>query len=159
MPSLLPIFQWFADTWLSGFISDSKWLFPAIEGVHIVALALLLGAIFILNLRLFGLVLRTKPLPHLALELAPWILSGLIIILATGFLLFASEATKAYASGPFRVKMVLLFAAIVFHFTIFRILTRADDGVVRPLWNRLAATTSLTLWLGVGLAGRAIGFL
>jgi hypothetical protein len=159
MPSLLPIFQWFANTWISGVISDSKWLFPAIEGVHIVALALLVGAIFILDLRLLGLVLPTKPLPHLARELAPWILSSLIIILSTGLLLFASEAMKAYTSGPFQVKMILLFTAIVFHFTIFRILTRADDGVFRPLWNKLAATTSLMLWVGVGLAGRAIGFL
>src|SRR5262252_5129200 len=112
MSTLLPIFQWFAHTWAATTISDSRWLFPAIEAVHIVALALLCGAILILNLRLFGVTMPGKPMRQLAEELAPWTLISLLIILASGLLLFSSEAMKAYASVPFQVKMLFLFAAI-----------------------------------------------
>lgn len=159
MPSLLPVFQWFDNTSVGAAIRDSSWLFPAIEAVHIVALALLCGAIVILNLRLLGVTLRAKPVSQLARELAPWTLCSLIIILATGVMLFSSEALKCYDSVPFQVKMVLLFAAIVFHFTIYSKLTKADEAHVRPLWSKLAAGVSLLLWFGVGLGGRAIGFL
>ena len=159
MSSLLPIFRWFDETWIGDAINESNWLFPAIEGVHIVALALLLGAIVVLDLRLFGVMLRTKPTAQLYRELAPWILCSLVVILATGLMLFASEALKAYSSGPFQVKIVLLFAAILSHYTIHRKVANADEGHFSPLWAKAAATVSLVLWFGVGYAGRAIGFL
>ena len=51
MNSIFPFFQWLDKTWVNEVINNSSWLFPAIEGVHIVALALLFGAVIILNLR------------------------------------------------------------------------------------------------------------
>ena len=159
MHYLLPIFKFFDKSWIGLLIADSRWLFPAIEAVHIVALALLFGAIIMLNLRLLGLTLTHKPTVQLARELAPWVLCSLIIILVSGFMLFASEAMKAYTSTPFQVKMLFLFAAMIFHYTIHSRLTRVDEAEVSPAWSKLAAVVSLLLWLGVGLGGRAIGFL
>jgi hypothetical protein len=158
MSWLLPIFRWFDKSSVGQLINDTNWLFPGIEAVHIVALALLFGAILILNLRLFGLVLRTKPVPELARELAPWTLCSLIIILISGVLLFSSEAMKSYASVPFQLKMVFLFAAILFHYTFYRKLTQKDESRVNAIWSRTAAVVSVLLWLGVGVGGRAIGF-
>src|SRR5262245_43564057 len=98
MSYLHPIFRWFGDSWVGVTISSSNWLFPALEAVHIVALAMLCGAILMLNLRLFGMTLRAKPMAQLADELAPWTSCSLIIILLTGLGLFSSEAGKAYTS-------------------------------------------------------------
>src|SRR5262245_1696921 len=159
MHYLLPIFKWFDQSWLGVWVSDSKWLFPAIEAVHIVALTVLFGAILMLNLRLLRLILTDKPVAQLAKHLAPWVFCSLVIILASGVLLFSSEAMKSYASVPFQVKMLFLFAAIVFHYTIYGRLTKAQEGDIRPAWYRLAAVLSVALWLGVGVGGRAIGFL
>src|SRR5262249_16666780 len=159
MHHLLPIFKWFDASWMGAVVRDSRWVFPAIEAVHIVALALLFGAILLLNLRLLGLTMTSKPVARLAQDLAPWVLCSLIIILATGVLLFASEALKAYASVPFQVKMLFLFAAMIFHYTIYRWVTKADEAQLSPFWSKLAAVTSILLWLGVGIGGRGIGFL
>lgn len=159
MHYLLPIFKWFDASWMGAFVRDSRWIFPAIEAVHIVALALLFGAILMLNLRLLGLTLTNKPIAQLARDLSPWVLSSLIIILATGILLFSSEALKAYASVPFQVKMLFLFSAVIFHYTIYGWVTRTDEGRISPVWNKLAAILSILLWLGVGIGGRGIGFL
>jgi hypothetical protein len=156
MHSLLPIFKWFDASAMGAWVRDSRWIFPAIEAVHIVALALLFGALLILNLRLLGLTLTYKPVTRLARELAPWIFVSLVIILASGTLLFASEAMKAYASVPFQVKMLFLFAAIIFHYTLYRRATRSDHVAI---WGKLAAVVSILLWLGVGIGGRGIGFL
>ena len=154
--SLLPIFKWFDASAMGAWVRDSRWIFPAIEAVHIVALALLFGALLVLNLRLLGLGLTYKPVARLARELAPWIFVSLVIILSSGILLFASEAMKAYASVPFQVKMLFLFAAIIFHYTLHRRATRSDHA---QIWGKLAAIVSILLWLGVGIGGRGIGFL
>ena len=159
MHYLLPIFKWFDASWMGAFVRDSKWIFPAIEAVHIVALALMFGAILLINLRLLGLSMTHKPVARLARELAPWIFSSLVIILATGILLFSSEALKAYASVPFQVKIVFLFAALIFHYTIYGRVTKADEAAIRPFWNKVAAIISILLWTGVGIGGRGIGFL
>ena len=84
MHHLLPMFKWFDTSAVGLWIRDSRWIFPAIEAVHIVALCLLFGAILMLNLRLLGLALTTKPVAKLAKELSPWVLVSLIIILASG---------------------------------------------------------------------------
>src|SRR5215469_9441812 len=159
MHHLLPIFKWFDASVMGAWVRDSRWIFPAIEAVHIVALALLFGALLVLNLRLLGLTLTYKPVAKLARDLAPWILVSLTIILASGVLLFASEAMKAYASVPFQVKMLFLFSAIIFHYTLYRRVTKSDDRALGPVWGKLAAIVSILLWLGVGIGGRGIGFL
>jgi uncharacterized protein DUF6644 len=84
---------------------------------------------------------------------------NLIIILSSGILLFASEALKAYASVPFQVKMLFLFAAMIFHFTVFTRATKTDDARSSHLWSKVVAIISIALWLGVGIGGRGIGFL
>jgi hypothetical protein len=159
MSFLLPLFRWFDNLWVGRAINDSIWLFPAIEAVHILALALLCGAIVILNLRLFGLTLPGRPVRQVAEELAPWVLVSLVTILASGLLLFSSEAMKAYGSVPFQIKMILLFAAVIFHYSVYSKVVYAGEFEVRPLWSKLAASVSLVLWFSVGLGGRAIGFL
>src|SRR5262249_18119506 len=154
MHYLLPLFKFFDKSWIGKIVSDSRWLFPAIEAVHIVALALLFGAILMLNLRLLGITMTHKSIAQLARELAPWVLCSLIIILTSGFMLFASEAMKAYASVPFQVKMLFLIAAIIFHYTAIKRVTSVDGSRIRSVRNKVVAVVSLALWLGVGIGGR-----
>jgi hypothetical protein len=158
MSFLLPFFQWASNLWVAEWIRKSIWIFPAVETVHIVALAVLFGAIMFVDLQLLGLVRRDTSVRRLEHELRPWTFSSLIVILTTGTLLFTSEATKLYISVPFRIKVVMLFLAIVFNYTIHRRVTDAGDGRLSPVWGKLTAVISLVLWLSVGLAGRAIGF-
>ena len=157
MDSIYPFFKWVDGTWVSKTINDSKWLFPAIEGIHIVALALLVGAVIVLNLRILGIGIRHRPVPELAKELAPWTFCSLIVILVSGVLLFASEATRSYHSAPFRIKIALLVTAIVFHYTISRRIVRRD-GADHSMLAKTAAVFAIALWVSVGFAGRAIGF-
>jgi hypothetical protein len=159
MHQLLPIFKWFDTSAVGLWIRDSRWIFPAIEAVHIVALALLFGAILMLNLRLMGVTLTNKPMSQLARDLSPWVSCSLLIILGTGIMLFSSEAMKSYASVPFQVKMVFLSAAMIFHFGVFSRVAKTDFASVHKIWSKLAAVVSILLWLGVGVAGRGIGFL
>src|SRR5204863_7354460 len=120
MHFLLPLFRWADATWLGETIRASRIYFPIIETFHLLALTLLFGAVIVLNLRLCRIIMKNQPVQQVAQDLSPWAFWSLVVILASGFMLFLSEAMKCYASAPFQVKMTLLFFAIIFHFMILR---------------------------------------
>jgi hypothetical protein len=154
---LLPFFQWCENTGLGAAIRASQWLFPVIESIHLLALALIGGAVLIVNLRLLGLGLRRQPVAQLARDIQPWLVGGLIVMVGTGVPLFLSEAVKCYYSPAFRLKMIFLVPAIVFTFTVHRKVATSQKAV-KPFWSGLVAIVSFTLWSIVGASGRWIGF-
>ena len=156
--SLLHVFTWIERTALGDSIRTSSWLFPVIEAIHLLGLAVVGGAVLIVDLRLFGFGLRRQPVAQLAQDAQRWLILSLMVMIATGSLLFTSEAIKCYYHPAFWMKMTSLFLAILFTFTVRRKVTMADETRVRPLWNKLVALVSITLWAGVGIGGRWIGF-
>lgn len=158
MHFLLPLFQWADATWLGETIRGSRVYFPIIETFHLLALTLLFGAVIVLNLRMCGIIMKNQPTQQVAKDLGPWAFWSLVVILVSGIMLFSSEAMKCYASAPFQVKMVFLFTAIAYHFTIHRKVSRSDREPKRA-WGVIIGAVNFLLWLGVGLGGRGIGFL
>jgi hypothetical protein len=132
------------------------WEFPIVESIHIFALAILVGSIVVIDLRLMGVLMHGWKVAGLARELRPYFNWSLVIILITGVLLFLSEALKAYTNGAFWVKVYLLAAALTFHFTAVRKAAKAEEVSLGT--GRVVGLISLVLWVGVGWAGRAIGF-
>lgn len=158
MSLFLPLFTWADHTAIGMAIRASRWLFPVIEAFHLVALALLGGTVLIVDMRLLGWGLRSRPVSELASDMQPWMVAGLFVMLASGFLLFLSEPTKLYDNLPFQIKMVFLFLAIVYTFTIRRRLLRSNVDLAWPVRSRLAGGVSIALWSVVGFMGRGIGF-
>lgn len=156
--SFKPFFQWSNDSRLGMAIADTIWAFPLIETIHILALTMMFGAIVIIDLRLLGLGMRKQPVALLAKNLEPYMTWGMLIMLGTGYMLFTSEALKCFVNDGFKFKMALLFPAIIFQYTLFRWVTHQDEDKRPMLLGWLVALLSLTLWFGVGVGGRAIGF-
>jgi hypothetical protein len=156
--SLLPFFTWVENSGVGGAIRSSSWLFPFIEAFHLLGLAVIGGAVLVVDLRLFGFGLRRQPVAQLARDAQRWLIGSLLVMIATGSLLFTSEAIKCYYHAAFWFKMTSLLLAIVFTFTVRRKVAMADETRVRPLWSKLVALTSVLLWSGVGIGGRWIGF-
>jgi hypothetical protein len=145
--ALKPFFVWNDKTWLGQAIAGTIWAFPVIETIHILALTMMFGAIVIIDLRMLGLGMKKQPVSVLAKNLEPYMTWGLLIMLSTGYMLFTSEAMKCFINEGFKFKMEVLFPAIIFQFTLFRWITHKDENK-RPM----------ILWFGVGVGGRAIGF-
>jgi hypothetical protein len=156
--NLLPFIEWTASSSLSHTISQSTWAFAVIESIHLLALSVIGGAVLIVDLRLLGFGLRTRTLQEVARDAQPWFIGSWTVMIATGLLLFVSEPQKLYYSTPFEVKMVCLLLATIFALTVRRKVTLAGEGRVSPIWMKLVALVSLTLWFGVGAGGRWIGF-
>ena len=156
--SVLSFFQWCAESALGAAIRDSRWLFPVIEAVHLLGLALMGGLVLLVDMRLMGLSMPRKPEAALAREIQPWLIGTLAVMVTTGVMLYTSEATKLYYNGAFWMKMAFLVPAIVYTFTVRRTVLAAAETRVRPVWGKLVALVSIALWAGVGIGGRAIGF-
>jgi len=155
---LFPFFQWCEASTVGDAIRQSLWAFAVIESIHLLGLAAIGGAVLVVDLRMLGLGLRQQPIAEVARSAHPWFVGSLLVMLVTGVALFLSEAVKCYYSTPFWVKISSLTLAIIFSFTIRRTITLADESRIRPIWYKVVALVSLTLWFGVGAGGRWIGF-
>ena len=153
MALLHPVLAALADTALAEAIRESAVLFPAIETVHVIALALVAGTIAHVDLRLLGLAWRTTPVVDLVRRIVPLTLASFALAALSGLLLFASRA-PAYAANPaFQIKLALLVLAglnaAAFH---------AIPAGASPSHQRAAGLVSLATWSLVIVAGRWIGF-
>ncbi len=152
-------FQALAQSSLGHYMQTSQWAFAIIEMVHLLALAALGGSVLFLDLRLLGVTLRGESAAVISRDLGRILLVSLVVMILSGIGLLSEEAMKCYYSPAFRWKMALLAAAVVFYFTLHRrAALRAEIGVA-SLPQRVIAVVSLLLWLGVGIAGRAIGLI
>jgi hypothetical protein len=146
---------------LSQLLRSSIWLYPLVNTGHVVGIALLFGAIVPLDLRLLG-CWQGIPLDHLARALIPVAITGLVLALATGSLLFATQPLDYVVEPLFGVKLMLLGAAVLNALLLhrssqWRLLSVAAGAQPRLAW-RIAGTLSIVLWLGVITAGRLIGY-
>lgn len=156
--TLLPFFEWCEATAVGEAIRNSVWLFPLVEGIHLLGLAVVGGMVLLVDLRLLGLVLRRQTAADLARDAHPYLVAGLLVMVATGIPLFLSESIKCYYSGAFWVKMYALAAAMIFTFTIRRRVALAGVPGAGTRQGRLVGAVSIALWATVGWGGRWIGF-
>lgn len=156
--SLLEFCRWLQYSAPLHAMRQSPIFFPAIATIHLMGLALIGGAVLVVDLRLLGLALPNQPVAALARDAERWLLRGLAVMASTGILLFMCFATKYYYLTFFWVKMAALVAVIVFTMSVHRRVVMADDADVRPVRSRIVALVSLSLWTLVAVGGRYIGF-
>nr|WP_206022706.1 hypothetical protein [Halomonas bachuensis] len=146
--------NWLADTALAEWVRLSRWGYAAINALHILGIALLLGAIVALDLRLLGWR-RQVPLRELGRLLQPVAAAGLGLAMLAGALLFLADP-RGYAAMPlFLFKLTLIALAIT-----NALLLNLGPGLANatPRRLRLAGMLSLLLWPAVVLVGRFLAF-
>src|SRR5579859_2064499 len=160
--SLEAVLKILYNSGISQWIRQSPAVFPAIESLHVIAIALVFGTIMIVDLRLIGFASHRRSANKLIAELLPVTWSAFALAAATGSLLFISNA-PAYANNTqFRLKLLVMLAAginmAIFHATAYRRITDWDDALQPPTAARIAGVTSLMLWIAVINIGRWVGF-
>lgn len=159
------IAQWSAAleaTTLARELRDSVWAYPLVNTGHIAGIALLVGSIIPLDLRLLG-VWRTVPLAPLWHVLPRTAAAGLLIAITFGLLLFSTRATEYIASPYFLAKMAIVALASVnalsLHLLNTARLSRANVATDAPPRSaRIAAGVSLVGWLAALTLGRLVGY-
>jgi hypothetical protein len=162
MSPLIHLCQWLHDSAIGTSIRESTYAFPIIETAHVLGITLLVGTIAVVDLRLLGILFRRERVSSIVRQVLPLTWSGFVVMFVSGFLLFWSEAEKAYVNPVFRIKLLLLLLVglnpLIFHSTIYRRVAAWDDALVAPLQARVTAVLSLTLWSATIVAGRAIAY-
>jgi len=134
------------------------WTFPIIETIHILALALSVGMIIIFDLRLIGAGMRHAPAGQIMGQLKRWYLLGFGTMVASGVLLFWSEAAKWYRSDSFRLKLLLLLLgglnAVFFEIVYKPRMEQWERGQSPPAGAKACGWCSMILWIGVIGFGR-----
>jgi hypothetical protein len=160
--SVVAFLKWLESTRLAEFIRESEWAFPTIESVHVIALALVVGTIAIVDLRLLGLASTNRSYTGLSREVLPWTWACFGLAVITGSLMFISQPVGYFGNLAFRCKIVLLCLAGI-NMLVFQLITgrgasewRQEHAV--PLVGKIAASLSLALWIAVVFVGRWIGF-
>src|ERR1700722_1134344 len=110
-PSWFPFLAWVDQTHMSQYIKGTTWVFPLVETIHILALAMLLGSLFLIDLRLLGIAIRRWSPAQIVEQLHAFINGSIVVILITGAILFIAEPRKLFDSAAFGPKMIILALA------------------------------------------------
>lgn len=156
------LMQTLYDTSIGVAVRESATLFPWIESTHVLMIAIVVGTIVIVDLRLMGYSSHRRGARQLIVDMLPFTWVAFVFAIITGVLLFLSNATGYYESLPFRLKLLaILIAGInmaIFHLTAYRKIGEWDDRLPTPRAAKIAGITSLTLWILIIFLGRWIGY-
>jgi hypothetical protein len=141
---------------------ESIWAEPVMETVHVLTLALFLGFVILLDLRLLDVTLRRKRVSEVFEQLNPGLFTGFAVMIVTGVLLFIADPVAFYSTLFFKLKMIMLAAAVLnvllFNFTVGRRMREWDQAPRTPWGVKLIGAVSLLLWVSIVTAGRGIAY-
>jgi hypothetical protein len=154
--------QWLSQTPPSRFIQDVLWIIPAVQTVHILAIAIVLSSVAMIELRLFGVVGQSTPMAQTAGRFLPWLWWGTLALAITGLILITAEPGRALTNPAFQLKMALLLVAVgvtvAFHRSVRKRSALWGDSAGSLGILRAAALATLLLWFSIAVAGRWIAY-
>ena len=152
--------DWCDATLISQTIQQSLWLFPVIESLHLLGLALLGGATLVMDARLLNVGLVQQSVTGVARMTWRWLGLGIALMFLTGIPLFLSETEKLYNNDSFWIKMGALTFVLLFTYTVKRrylFSNKLTNGAATSYGSLLGAV-SMSAWFVVAAAGRWVGF-
>lgn len=162
MPQLADLISYLENSRLADNIRENDLLFPFIESVHVLSICLVVGSILAVDLRLLGLASIRRSVSRVTHGILPLTWCAFVVAVASGGLLFISNATKYLGNGFFIAKLFLIGAAglnmAIFYAISAKDLPRWENETRLPLPARLAGGLSILLWVAVVACGRWIGF-
>jgi hypothetical protein len=155
--------EWLAGTDLSNTIQNVSWIIPTVQTVHIVCVAIVISAVFLVDMRILGIFAPTQTLAALSDRFLTWIWWAILVLLITGTLLIIGEPTRSLLNPAFGLKMLMLLIVASLTRVIQRPLAR-DAGYWDASGGRRAAVkgiavASLVLWSCIVFAGRWIAYI
>ena len=123
---------WLATTSPSVFIQEhNAWTIPAIQSIHIVGIAMVMGSVLMIDLRVLGWTWTDQTLQQTTRRFGPWLTGSLWLLLATGLLMIVGEPVRELVTFSFWLKMTLVatgaLVAVIFQRALRRHERRWED--------------------------------
>jgi hypothetical protein len=163
LQSLLAFCDWLASTPFSQTLQNIAWVIPAVQSVHIISIAVVMGSVGLINLRLLGVSARSESVAGLTSRLLPAVWVALVVLLLSGSLLAIAEPVRSLANPAFQAKMLMLLCVATLTLFYQHVL-RGDVAFwelspARRATAKMTAVVSLVLWVGIIFAGRWIAYM
>ena len=143
-----------------GKFMHTRWAWPAAESVHFIGLSMLVGMIFLFDLRLLGLA---KRISIAALhKLVPWGVLGYTLNLVSGSFFLMAEPDQYIYNPAFHFKMLFMGLAglnvLAFYLIMARRTMGPGAGDEAPRGAKMIAAASVCLWISIIVCGRLLTF-
>ena len=158
---MVSLATWLEASRLSVFVNTTDWVWAICETLHFIGMALLIGCVGVLDLRMLGVgkQLAVRPLHRLI----PYGIAGFTLNMVTGILFFVAIPRQYMFNIAFILKMSLIAIAgtnvLVFYGTVYKAAEQLGPGDDAPLKAKITAAVSLVAWFGVMYFGRMLPFI
>jgi len=150
--------EWLSTTFLSVFIQNhNSWAIPTIQSIHIVGIAIVLGSVFMIDLRLLGWAGMDQTLRQTTARFGPWLTGALWLMLATGILMVIGEPVRELITFSFWLKMFLVAVGTVIAVIFQRAVRKRELASASGPLKSLAILTFL-IWACIIVLGRLIAY-
>ncbi len=153
---------WLAATPLSVMIGSTRWVVPMVQTLHILAIAIVLSSVLMIELRVLEWAGTSQSTNQVARRFLPWVLGSLAVLAITGALLIVSEPQRSLVNSAFWLKMCLLALAVTAVLGLQRAQWRIVSSQEKPspagVAVRAIAFLTFFLWVAIVVAGRWIAY-
>lgn len=154
---------WLATTAPSVFIQEHNvWTIPAIQSIHIVGIAMVMGSVLMIDLRILGWAGMDQTLRETASRFGPWLTGSLWLLLATGVLMVIGEPARELITLSFWLKMALVavgaLVAAIFLRTVRSHEQRWEQTLVHRRSIKALAILTFLVWACIIVLGRLIAY-
>ncbi len=154
--------DWLSVTPISMLFQSVEWIIPMVQSVHILAIAIVMSSVIMVDLRLMGLMGHSQSISGLARRFIPWVWWSLVVLLLSGIVLITAEPRRDLLNPVFQAKMVLVIVAIIvtaiFQETVRRNMEFWDLSPSRRAGAWATAIISLLVWSAIVGCGRWIAY-
>ena len=131
-------------------LNNNEWAFPLTECIHIASMALSIGTIALIDLRLLAPAALAQKPSQLLKDTELLTLAGLFLVITSGIVIWTTDPDMYFHNDAFLFKMGLLVAAILYNYTVHRWAAKRDP---QGMGGKAVAMVSLLLWIGLPFAG------
>jgi putative copper export protein len=155
--------EWLSTTSLSVFLQNNNgWAIPTIQSIHIVGIAIVMGSVFMICLRILGRASMDQTLRQTTRRFAPWVTGALCVLLVTGILMVIGEPVRELVTFSFWLKMFLVAVstviAVVFQIALRKHERRWEETLVHRKSIQGLAMLAFLIWACIIVLGRLIAY-
>ena len=155
--------EWLSTTFLSVFIQrHNSWVIPTIQTIHIVGIGVVLGSVFMIDLRVLGWAGMDQTLRQTTTRFGPWLTAALYAQLATGVLMVIGEPVRELVTFSFWLKMFFVavgtLIAAIFQITLRNHERKWEETLVNRRSIKCLAVLTFLIWVCIIILGRLIAY-
>jgi hypothetical protein len=155
--------KWLSTTFLSVYMQKHNgWVIPAVQSIHIVGIGVVLGSVFMIDLRVLGWAWMDQTLRQTTSRFGPWLTAALCVQLTTGVLMVIGEPVRELVTFSFWLKMFLVavgtLIAVIFQITLRKHEQQWEETLVNRRSIKCLAILTFLIWVCIIILGRLIAY-